>query len=266
MGETNEDSPMLRLLPALCLLAPLAVSAQDDATNPDPFAAENAALGAPGDDEARIVFLGDSITAGWSDAMPAFFEGKPYIERGIGGQTTPQILARFRADVVDLEPAAVVILAGTNDIAGNSGQVTNKMIQDNLASMAEIATANDIRVILASILPASDYPWSPGLQPAGRIAAINSWIRTYADENDHLYLDYYSALVNDQGGMQAAYTTDGVHVNAAGYAVMAGLAETSIAEALGEPRPQESSGGGLNFRPLDGCPRTTSSKRPIDCD
>ena len=162
---------------------------------------------------------------------------------------------------------AVVILAGTNDIAGNTGPATNKMIQDNLASMAEIATANDIRVILASILPASDYPWSPGLQPAGRIAAINSWIRNYADENGHLYLDYYSALVDDQGGMQAAYTTDGVHVNAAGYAIMAGLAESSIAEALGEPRREESSGGTtLNFRPLDGCPRTTSSKRPIDCD
>lgn len=240
---------MLRLLPALCLLAAFPAIAQD------------------ADGEGRIVFVGDSITAGWSDAMPAFFEGKPYIERGIGGETTSQILARFRADVVDLEPAAVVILAGTNDIAGNAGEVTNKMIQDNLASMAEIATANDIRVILASILPASDYPWRPGLQPAGRIAAVNSWIRTYADENDHLYLDYYSALVNDEGGMQAAYTTDGVHVNAAGYAVMAGLAETSVAEALGEPRPEESSGGvGLNFRPLDGCPRTTSSKRPIDCD
>jgi lysophospholipase L1-like esterase len=263
MGETNEESPMLRLLPALCLLAPFAASAQDDAAH---FAAENAALGAPADGEARVVFLGDSITAGWSDAMPAFFEGRPYIERGIGGQTTPQMLARFRPDVVDLEPAVVVILAGTNDIAGNSGPVANKSIQDNLASMAEIATANDIRVILASILPASDYPWSPGLQPAGRIAALNSWIRSYADENDHIYLDYYSALVDDQGGMQAAYTTDGVHVNAAGYAVMAGLAETSIAEALGEPRPQESSGGGINFRPLDGCPRTTSSKRPIDCD
>jgi lysophospholipase L1-like esterase len=266
LAKTNEDSPMLRLLPALCLLAPLAAGAQDDQADPAHFAAENAALGAPADDEARVVFLGDSITAGWSDAMPTFFEGRPYIERGIGGQTTPQMLARFRADVVELEPAAVVILAGTNDIAGNTGPVTNKMIQDNLASMAEIATANDIRVILASILPASDYPWSPGLQPAGRIAAINSWIRSYAAENGHLYLDYYSALVNDAGGMQAAYTTDGVHVNAAGYAVMAGLAEASIAEALGEPRPRESSGTGINFRPLDGCPRTTSSKRPVDCD
>ena len=266
MGETNEESPMLRLLPALCLLAPLAAAAQDDWADLAHFASANAALGAPGADEARVVFLGDSITAGWSNAAPAFFEGRPYIERGIGGQTTPQMLARFRADVVDLEPAAVVILAGTNDIAGNTGEATNKMIQDNLASMAEIATANGIRVVLASILPASDYPWSPGRQPAGRIAAINSWIRSYADENGHLYLDYYSALVDDRGGMQAAYTTDGVHVNAAGYAVMAGLAETSIAAALGEPRPRESSGSGLNFRPLDGCPRTTSSKRPINCD
>ncbi len=257
---------MLRPLFAFCLLASLAANAQDSSADLSRFAADNAALGAPADGEARVIFLGDSITAGWSDAVPAFFEGRPYIERGIGGQTTPQILGRFRADVVDLEPAAVVILAGTNDIAGNSGQVTNKSIQDNLASMAEIATANDIRVILASILPASDYPWSPGLQPAGRIAAVNSWIRNYADEHDHIYLDYYSALVNDQGGMQAAYTTDGVHVSAAGYAVMAGLAETAIAEALGEPRPQEQSSSGIFFRPLDGCPRTTSSKRRIDCD
>lgn len=258
---------MLRLLPALCLFVSFTARAQGDSADTAHFAADNAALGAPANGEDRIVFLGDSITAGWSDAMPAFFEGKPYVERGIGGQTTPQMLARFRADVVELEPAAVVILAGTNDIAGNTGPATNKMIQDNLASMAEIATANDIRVILASILPASDYPWSPGLQPAGRIAAINSWIRSYADENGHIYLDYYSALVDDQGGMQAAYTTDGVHVSAAGYAVMADLAETAIADALGEPRPEESSDGpNIFFRPLDGCPRTTSSKRPIDCD
>jgi lysophospholipase L1-like esterase len=237
---------MVRLLPALCLLASFAVRAQDD--------------------EATVVFLGDSITAGWSDAMPAFFAGRPYIERGVGGETTPQILARFRADVVDLEPAAVVILAGTNDIAGNTGPATNKMIQDNLASMAEVASANDIRVILASILPAYDYPWSPGQQPAGRIAAINSWMRSYAEENGHVYLDYYSALVDDRGGMQAAYTTDGVHVNAEGYAIMAGLAETAIAEALGQPLPEEQSSSGIFFRPLDGCPRTTSSKRRIDCD
>ena len=257
---------MRRLLPALSVLVSFAAWAQGDQA--DRFAAENAALGAPAEDEQRIVFLGDSITAGWSDAMPAFFEGRPYVERGIGGQTTPQMLGRFRADVVDLDPAAVVILAGTNDIAGNTGEATNKMIQDNLASMAEIATANGIRVILASILPASDYPWAPGRQPAGRIAAINSWMRGYAADNGHVFLDYYPALVDDRGGMNTAYTTDGVHVNAAGYAVMAELAEDAIAEALGEPRPaaSDSSESPIFFRPLDGCPRTTSSKRPINCD
>ena len=257
---------MLRQLSALCLLASAAVSAQDDPANHERFAADNAALGAPAEGEERIVFLGDSITAGWSDAMPAFFEGRPYIERGIGGQTTPQMLGRFRADVVDLEPAAVVILAGTNDIAGNTGEATNKMIQDNIASMAEIATANGIRVILASILPAYDYPWAPGRQPAGRIAAINSWMRGYAEDNGHVFLDYYSALVDDRGGMDMAYTTDGVHVNAAGYAIMADLALPAIAEALGEERPEDQSSSGIYFRPLDGCPRTTSSKRRIDCD
>jgi lysophospholipase L1-like esterase len=267
MAETKEDSPMLRLLPALFLLVSFGARAQDDWADLARFAADNAALGAPADDEARVVFLGDSITVGWSDAMPAFFEGKPYVERGIGGQTTPQMLVRFRADVVDLAPAAVVILAGTNDIAGNTGEASNKMIQDNLASMAEIATANGIRVVLASILPAADYPWSPGREPAGRIAAINSWIRSYAGENGHVFLDYYSALVDDRGGMQAMYTTDGVHVSAAGYSIMAGLAEAAIAEALGAPRPEQESGAsGIFFRPLEGCPRTTSSKRPVDCE
>lgn len=257
---------MNRRLAAVCLLLPTAIFAQEDWSGLERFAADNAALGAPGPDEQRIVFLGDSITAGWADAHPAYFEGRPYIERGIGGQTTPQILGRFRADVVELEPAVVVILAGTNDIAGNSGPTSNAAIQGNLASMTEIASANGIRVVLSSILPVYDYPWSPGLQPAGRIAAINAWMRTYAADNDHVYLDYYSALVDERGGMNAPYTTDGVHVTAAGYSVMETLADAAIAEALGQPAPGAAAEPPQMFRPLQGCARTTSRKRPLDCD
>jgi len=254
---------MIRCLAALCVLLSSAVMAQDDWANLGRFAEENAALGSPARDEDRVVFLGDSITQGWSDASPAFFEGRPYIERGIGGQTTPQMLVRFRADVVRLEPAAVLILAGTNDIAGNTGPATNEMIEDNLASMAEIAAANDIQVILSSILPAEAYPWRPGVEPAFRILAINRWIEEYADANDHIYLDYYAAMVNDRGGLQTAYTTDGVHVTPEGYAVMEQLAEEAIDEAL--DRDRRGSGSSF-FRPLQGCARTTSSKRPVDCD
>jgi lysophospholipase L1-like esterase len=263
---------MMRLLFAVALLVPEFAAAQDDWANLARFAAENESLGAPARDEARVVFLGDWITQGWSDASPDFFAARPYIERGISGQTTPQMLVRFRADVVDLAPRAVVILAGTNDIAGNTGPATNSMIQDNLASMAEIAAANGIRVVLASILPAYDYPWSPGREPAGRIAALNSWIRGYAEANDHLYLDYYSALVDDRGGMQAAYTTDGVHVTPAGYAIMGQLAEQAIDTALERPRraseTSEDRGerSGIGFEPIDGCARTAGPRRSQACD
>jgi lysophospholipase L1-like esterase len=258
MHENQRGKKMLRLLLAVLVLVPGLSLAQDDWANLGRFAAENESLGAPARSEKRVVFLGDSITQGWSDASPDYFAGRPYVERGISGQTTPQMLIRFRADVVDLEPAAVVILAGTNDIAGNTGPATNKMIEDNLASMAEIAAANGIRVVLASILPASDYPWRPGLAPAGRIAAINSWIRQYATENDHIYLDYYSALVDDRGGMQERYTTDGVHVRRAGYAVMEALAEQAIDAALERPRR---STGEIGFRPIEGCAPTAGRRR-----
>lgn len=255
---------MVRYLVALAALVSLSAYAQEDWANLARFAEENARLGAPGRDESRIVFIGDSITQGWSEAMPAFFEGRPYIERGIGGQTTPQMLLRFRADVVALEPAAVVILAGTNDIAGNTGPASNEMIEANIASMAEIAAANDIRVILASILPAESYSWAPDVEPAFRIIAINRWIRDYAEANSHVWLDFYSAMVNDRGGLEERYTTDGVHVTAEGYALMAELAETAIDEALDRPRRDSSSS--FFLRPLRGCSRTTSSKRPVDCD
>jgi acyl-CoA thioesterase I len=195
------------------------------------FREANAKLPPPSETEHRVVFFGDSITEGWG-RDGSFFPGKPYVNRGISGQTTPQMLIRFRQDVIALRPRAVVILAGTNDIAGNTGPSTPEMIQDNLASMAEIATANGIQVVLASILPAFDYPWRPGLQPAPKIEAVNGWLKGYAQAHRLVYLDYYAAMVDERHGLRPEYGTDGVHPNRAGYDVMAPLAEKAIAEAL----------------------------------
>ncbi len=195
---------------------------------------DNARLGPPRAGDRRVVFFGDSITDNWGrQEGVAFFPGKPYVNRGISGQTTPQMLARFRQDVIDLKPAAVVILAGTNDIAGNTGVSTLGMIEDNLRSMAELARAHRIRVVLASVLPVSDYPWRPGLQPAGKVRELNAWIKQYAASIGAVYLDYYDAMANRDGGLDKALAGDGVHPTPAGYARMAPLAEQAIERALG---------------------------------
>ena len=196
----------------------------------------NAALPAPRADEARVVFYGNSITEGWAKHFPTMFPGKPYIGRGISGQTTPQMLVRFRQDVVALAPKVVVILAGTNDIAGNTGPSTLEMIEDNLASMTEIAQANGIRVVLSSVLPVFDYPWKPGLQPAPKIVALNAWIRDYAAKHGVTYLDYHSAMADARQGLPPSLAGDGVHPNEAGYRLMAPLAERAIAAALAATR------------------------------
>jgi lysophospholipase L1-like esterase len=195
------------------------------------FRDANAALAPPAASENRVVFMGDSITEGWG-RDGGFFPGKPYVNRGISGQTTPQMLVRFRPDVIALKPKVVVILAGTNDIAGNTGPATPEMIEDNIASMADVATANGIRVVLSSILPAYDYPWRPGLEPAPKIAAVNEWMKEYARAHRMVYLDYYSAMVDARPGLKSDLGSDGVHPNKAGYAVMAPLAEKAIADAL----------------------------------
>jgi lysophospholipase L1-like esterase len=176
--------------------------------------------------------MGDSITEGWARFFDAEFPGKPYINRGISGQTTPQMLVRFRQDVIALQPAAVVILAGTNDIAGNTGPSTLEMIEDNLVSMVELAKANHIRVVLSSVLPVFDYPWKPGLEPAPKIVALNSWLRRYAAAHDVVYLDYHTAMADARSGMRDGISTDGVHPNEAGYRIMAPLVERAIGEAL----------------------------------
>ncbi|HEX6925554.1 MAG TPA: SGNH/GDSL hydrolase family protein [Longimicrobiaceae bacterium] len=239
---------VLTLLAALCSATPL--RGQEPARDQDAeararqerllndwanlarYREENAALGDPKPGEQRVVFIGNSITEGWARYFDEQFPGKPYIGRGIGGQTTPQMLVRFRQDVIDLKPAVVVILAGTNDIAGNTGPSTPEMIQGNLASMAELARAHGIEVVLSSILPASDYPWRPGLNPGPKIVAINEWLKQYAEENDFVYLDYHSAMVNDELGLSPELARDGVHPTEAGYQIMARLAEEAIAKAL----------------------------------
>jgi len=183
----------------------------------------------------RVVFMGNSITEGWVIMRPEFFKNRAYINRGIGGQTTPQMLLRFRPDVIDLNPKVVIILAGTNDIAGNTGYTSLVTIIDNIKSMAEIANANGIKVIISSILPAIDYLWKPGLDPATKIITINKALKKYAKENNFIYLDYYSAMEDGKGGLKVPdYTAanDLVHPNKAGYLVMEKLAEKAIEKAL----------------------------------
>lgn len=195
----------------------------------------NAALPPPAPGEARVVFLGNSITEAWAPRFGALFPGKPYIGRGIGGQTTPQLLVRFRQDVVALRPRAVVILAGTNDIAGNTGPSTLEMIEANVASMVDVARENDIRVVLCSVLPVYDYPWRPGLAPAPKIVALNAWLRDYAGRRGLAYADFHTAMADARGGLPPALAADGVHPTAAGYAIMAPIVERAIAEALRHP-------------------------------
>jgi lysophospholipase L1-like esterase len=194
------------------------------------FKEADLALGPPAAGEKRVVFMGDSITEGWKIAES--FPGKPYINRGISGQTTPQMLVRFRQDVIELMPSAVVILAGINDIAGNTGPETLEQIEDNLASMAELAAANHIRVVLCSVTPAFDFTWSPGKAPAPKVVALNAWIKAYAAEKGYVYVDYYSAMKDDRGGLPAALSRDGVHPLPAGYAIMTPLVEAGIEKAL----------------------------------
>jgi lysophospholipase L1-like esterase len=193
---------------------------------------ENLKLGLPLPDENRVVFMGNSITQGWIEADPDFFIGKSYINRGISGQTTPQMLVRFRPDVVKLKPKVVVILASTNDIAGNTGPSTLEMIEDNIASMVEIAKANNIKIILCSVLPAYDYPWKPGLEPAQKIVDLNKWIKNYAEKNEIIYINYFTPMADQRNGLKKEYSEDGVHPNLAGYKVMEPLVEKAIADVL----------------------------------
>ncbi len=189
-------------------------------------------LKAPAPNEKRVVFMGNSITEGWKRADSAFFAGRPYYDRGISGQTTPQMLVRFRPDVIDLKPAVVVILAGINDIAQNTGPMTLEQTFGNIVSMAELAKTNGIQVVLCSVLPAFDFPWRPGLQPAEKVVKLNAMLKDYASKKNLVYVDYFSAMADGRNGLKAEYTYDGVHPTLAGYKVMAPLAEKGIAAAF----------------------------------
>ena len=205
---------------------------KDDWPNFARYREANAKLGTPSLSENRVVFMGNSITDGWIRLSPEFFQGRPYIDRGISGQTSPQMLVRFRADVINLKPKVVLILSGINDIAGNTGPSTLEMIQDNIVSMAQLAKANGIKVVLSSILPAYDFPWKPGLNPAEKVVKVNTWMKDYAAKNGMIYLDYFSALADERKGMPAKYSNDGIHPTKDGYKIMEPLAEKAIAQAL----------------------------------
>lgn len=197
------------------------------------FQEENSKLTIPDSIQQRIVFMGNSITEGWIKWRPEFFEGKPYVNRGISGQTTPQMLLRFRQDVIDLKPSAVVILAGINDIAGNTGPSTIEMIMDNLISMAELAKANNIKVIFCSVLPAKDFPWRPGLEPADKVIKLNALLQSFAKDHNLVFVDYFSVMVDENKGLKDDLGYDGVHPNAMGYSIMEPLVKAGIAIALG---------------------------------
>src|SRR5437868_5282686 len=200
------------------------------------FRDANAQLAAPMKNEKRVVFMGNSITEGWQQYFATMFPGKPYINRGISGQTTPQMLVRFRQDVIDLRPRVVVILAGTNDIAGNTGPMRNEDIEANYASMAELARANGIPLVFSSVLPVHNYTEKSkeffAQRSPTRILALNDWLKDYCAKNHLVYLDYFSAVVDDKGLLKKDLADDGLHPNKAGFAIMAPLAEKEISNAL----------------------------------
>ena len=210
----------------------LEFSNAQDWANLKQFQKGNAELTIPKSGDHRIVFMGNSITEGWLRIRPEFFVGKPYVNRGISGQTTPQMLLRFRQDVINLRPSVVVILAGVNDIAGNTGPSTIEMIAGNIFSMAELAKANNIKVVLCPVLPAFDFPWRPGLEPAEKVVKLNTIIKSYAKKNNIVYVDYFTAMVNESNGLKKEFGSDGIHPNATGYLIMEPLLENALAKAL----------------------------------
>ena len=228
----------------VCLFVVTALGQPADCKNDWPnlarYDAENKKVPRSNKHELRVVFMGDSITDSWDDPVfGGFFPGKPYINRGISGQTTPQMLIRFRPDVVAHNPKVVVILAGTNDLAGNTGPMTLEMIENNLQSMADLARANGIRVVLASVLPVSDYELRDGKpivqttrRPPDQILALNKWLQEFTKSRGYVYLNYFSAMVDEKGFLKNELSDDGLHPNAQGYAVMAPFAEAAIAASL----------------------------------
>ena len=236
--------PVLRLslaAGAALLLVPLALRAQQAVSHDHQLAtdfgqltryqAANALLREPGPGEQRVIFYGDSITDAWK--LDQFFPGKGYINRGISGQTTPQMLVRFRQDIINLKPTVVILLAGTNDLAGNTGPMTLDQIEENYASMAELGRLHGIAFVFSSVLPVNNYVHAEMTvgRPPEKILALNGWLKSYCQANHHLYLDYFSAMVDPSGMLFRNLSGDGLHPNDAGYQVMAPLAGVAIATA-----------------------------------
>ncbi|MFM7222955.1 MAG: SGNH/GDSL hydrolase family protein [Bacteroidota bacterium] len=192
------------------------------------YAAQNAEVPPKQKGEKRVVFLGNSIFEGWLRLRPEFFAGKPYYDRGISGQTTPQMLLRFHEDVLNLQPDVLVLKAGINDIAQNTGPYDQQRTLNNIQSIAQLARANGIKIIICSVLPAKDFKWRPGLEPADKVIALNAAIKAFAEEHKFFYLDLYSAVVDENKGMKAEYADDGVHPTVEGYKVLEPLVEAAI--------------------------------------
>lgn len=206
-----------------------------EVVNLDYFKESNDLLKESKEGEKRVVFMGNSITQGWNHYSPEFFQENNYINRGISGQTTSQMLLRFRTDVINLKPKAVVILAGINDIAQNTGYISIERIAENIYSMAELAKANGIKVLICSVLPAADFPWRRGLEPKDKVVELNNLLQEYAEEKKHTYVDYYSAMEDGKGGLKVPeYTTadDLVHPNKSGYLVMEKIIKKIVDETI----------------------------------
>ena len=208
---------------------------KSDWANLKKFANANKKLAPLTRNENRIVFMGNSITESWAKVDSSFFDNNKYVNRGISGQTSSQMLLRFRQDVINLHPQVVVILAGTNDIAENTGPISLEDVMGNIISMTELAEMNKIKVILSSVLPAYDFPWHPGLQPAEKIVRLNSLIKSYCENKNIIYVDYYSKMVDEKKGLDKKFTNDGVHPTLAGYKIMEPLVEKAIKTILKEP-------------------------------
>ena len=232
----------IRFLPlvlALSLLSINKINAQNkleqnwaDWTNFKKYAVQNSTIPEPAADEKRVVFLGNSIFEGWLNIRPEFFAGKPYYDRGISGQTTPQMLLRFYDDVVALKPRVLVLKAGINDIAQNTGPYDPHHTFNNIKAIVLLAKANNIKVVLCSVLPANEFRWRPGLDPADKVLALNENLKAFAKSSGVLYLDLYSSVVDDKKGMKKEYSGDGVHPNVDGYKVMEPLVEKAIATVM----------------------------------
>lgn len=221
-----------KLLSALILFFIIGTAKAQDWANIKKYAEANSKVPPPAAGENRVVYLGDSITDFWINNDSTFFAGKPYFDRGISGQTTGQMLVRFREDVINLKPKVVVILAGINDIAENNGPSKLEDVFGNIASMAELAKANQIKVVLSSVLPAFAFPWRRTIDPVPKVAALNEMIKNYAAKNSITYLDYFTAMADDKKGLPANLSKDGVHPNLQGYKMMEPLAEKAIAAAI----------------------------------